>query len=112
MKEHSVELYTINTNVRCLKCNGIGAVHNYGTYHPRGLDEKEVAKMNPITKKIMSGYIGKPFMSHSLGFGGTIPHKCMNCGNTGLVDAGGLEGYEKAFETIEKEEGTVDETCK
>lgn len=104
MNKQSFELYTINKNVRCLKCNGIGAVHKYGTYYPRGLDGEEVDKLKPIAKKIMSAYINTPHMSNTLGFGGTIPHECLNCGNTGLVDAGGLEGYEKAFETITKEE--------
>ena len=43
-------------------------------------------------------------MSHAVGFGGTIPWECMNCGNRGLIDFGGLEGYEKAFETIKEDE--------
>jgi hypothetical protein len=34
------------------------------------------------------------------GFGSTIPWVCLNCGNIGLIDFGGLEGYKLAFERI------------
>jgi len=72
--ETRTKLYKIHTNVKCIKCNNIGAVQLYGTY-------------NETTEKI----------SHALGFGGTIPCKCLNCGNVGLIGFGGLEGYKKAF---------------
>jgi hypothetical protein len=75
-----IKLYTINKNVRCLKCGNIGAVKPYGKYN----EENEQ-------------------MSCVVGFGGTIPHSCMNCGNTGLVNMDGLEGYKKAFEIIMNE---------
>lgn len=86
-------LYTIKEDVFCVKCGNTGAVQYYGKWYQRGLGEK--VKDSPS----MKDYSNKPFMSHAVGFGGTIPHKCLNCGNVGLVDMGGLEGYEKGFET-------------
>lgn len=35
-----------------------------------------------------------------MGFGGTIPYECTNCGNVGLIDMDRLEGYHLAFKTI------------
>lgn len=104
MSNKKIELYTINRNVKCVKCGYKGAIKRYGSYYPNGLGKEEVDKLNPITKKIMSTHINNPYMSHSLGFGGTIPHECLNCGNTGLVGLEGLEGYTKAFETVESED--------
>ena len=95
-----IELFTVNKNVRCLKCGYKGAIQHYGNYHPSGLGDK-INSMGEISKKIMEKYRNAPYMSHVMGFGGTIPHECLNCGSVGLVDSCGLEGYEMAFKTID-----------
>lgn len=95
MKNPSIELYTINKNIYCLKCGHKGVVQSYGHWYPQGLGNHPDA--------LSDMYKGKPHMSHTIGFGGTIPWECTNCGNEGLIDFGGLEGYEQAFETIKKE---------
>lgn len=79
----NIDLYEIKTNVKCIKCNCKGAVHSYGTWYENG-----------------NKHNNEPHLSKSIGFGGTIPWKCINCGNTGLIDHSGLECYNKAFETI------------
>ena len=71
------KLYTIRRDVECLECGNIGAIKFYGTYRNKTDD-----------------------ISHAVGFGGTVPHICMNCKNTGLIDFGGLEGYKKAFKKV------------
>ncbi len=68
------KLYTIVQDVKCLKCGTIGAVKSYGTYNSK-----------------------KDKVSHTLGFGGTVPYFCLNCGNIGLIGINGLEGYKRAF---------------
>lgn len=85
------DLYTINKDVTCIKCGNIGAIKFYGSWYPQGLKEESSGY------EFLQEYKNKPFMSHAMGFGGTIPHQCLNCGNTGLIDMNGLEGYEKAF---------------
>ncbi|WP_121616591.1 hypothetical protein [Virgibacillus halodenitrificans] len=92
--EKAVELFSIKKNVVCLKCGNIGAIQSYGKYYPHGVGELD----DEI--KAYERVRNKPYMSHALGFGGTIPYQCMNCDNTGLIDFGGLEGYKKAFKTI------------
>ena len=95
MKNKGYELYEVNNNVICLKCGHAGAVQPFGTWYPNGLGEFESSiPNNPYLK-----YKDKPFMSHALGFGGTIPWRCTNCGNIGLIDFGGLEGYKQAFKS-------------
>lgn len=97
MKNPSVELYTINKNVVCLKCGNKGAIQSYGHWYENGLGDKA----NGLY--VLEKYRDKPFMSHTMGFGGTIPWECINCGDIGLIDFGGLEGYKQAFKTIGKE---------
>jgi DNA-directed RNA polymerase subunit RPC12/RpoP len=93
-----VELFTIRKDVECLKCGNIGAIQSYGKYYPNGVGElaDEIKSYEDVRNK--------PHMDHSMGFGGTIPYKCMNCKNAGLVDFGGLEGYKKAFKSIKSAE--------
>lgn len=97
MNKTGVKLYTAKEDVKCVKCGSKGAIQFYGKWYESGLGDR--AK-DSITLK---DYTDKPFMSHAVGFGGTIPHICLNCGNTGLIDFGGLEGYKMAFITEEKE---------
>ena len=42
-------------------------------------------------------YYNKEHLFNSIGFGGTIPYVCPNCGNIGLINCS-LEGYDNAFE--------------
>lgn len=77
-QEEKTKLYTIVKDVKCLKCGNIGAVQSYGTHNKT-----------------------KDQIFHTLGFGGTVPHSCLNCGNSGLIGFGGLEGYKKAFVKID-----------
>jgi hypothetical protein len=104
MDYKGVELYTVNKNVECLECGCKAAVQDYGTYHENGLGDEAIDSMGEIGKSIYEKYRNNPYMSHAMGFGGTIPHKCLNCNNTGLIDFGGLEGYKMAFKTIKKGE--------
>ena len=90
------KLYEVNKHVRCLKCGNKGAIKFYGNYFPSGLKDQ--------ADEFLQKYKNSPYMSRAVGFGGTIPWECMNCGNRGLIDFGGLEGYEKAFETIKEDE--------
>lgn len=92
----NISLFTVREDVTCIKCGNKGAVQFYGKYFPRGIGNEA------NRSKYLEEYRNKPYMSHAIGFGGTIPHKCMNCGNTGLIDFGGLEGYKMAFKTLEK----------
>jgi hypothetical protein len=87
-------LYSVRKDVKCVKCENRGAVQHYGKYYPKGLQGKH-KDIDVLTK-----YQDKPYMSHAMGFGGTIPHECLNCGNVGLIDFGGLEGYEQGFVTL------------
>lgn len=96
MSEEIKSLYTINKSVKCVKCGNRGAVKSYAKWYPDGLGD-EVGE-----SKFLEKYRNSPFMNHTCGFGGTIPHECLNCGNIGLIDIDGLEGYNKAFETINK----------
>jgi DNA-directed RNA polymerase subunit RPC12/RpoP len=92
--KEGIALYSIEENVECVKCGSKGAVQHFGNWHEKGLGKD--AKEFPSLK----GYQNKPFMSHAIGFGGTIPYKCLNCGNVGLIDVDGLEGYRLAFKTL------------
>lgn len=91
-----VNIYTIREDVRCVECNNKGAVQHYGKYYSRGKETKDNTD-SPDGKR------NEPYMSFAVGFGGTIPHKCLNCGNVGLIDGAGLEGYDKAFKTIKED---------
>ncbi len=85
MNKEGIKLYTINTDVECVKCGNIGAVQHYGEWYESGLGSKR----------------DKPFMDYAMGFGGTIPYRCLNCDNVGLIDiVGNFEGYKRAFEKI------------
>lgn len=86
-----VELYTVEKDVICLECGNKGAVKHYGQYYPSGVGE--LADEIEVYEDVRN----EPYMSHAMGFGGTIPHKCLNCDNVGLIDFGGLEGYKQAF---------------
>lgn len=88
------ELYTVRTDVKCVKCGNKGAIQHYGNYFPKGVG----ALADGI--KSFEDVRNKPYLSPAMGFGGTIPYRCMNCNSMGLIDFGGLEGYKMAFETI------------
>lgn len=94
MSKQSYSLYEINRNVKCLSCGHKGAIQVFGDWYSKGLGEK----VNGIIS--FEKYRDQPFMSHAVGFGGTISWEYTNCGNIGLIDFSDLEGYEKAFETI------------
>jgi hypothetical protein len=89
------QLYTVREDLRCLKCDHIGAIKYYGKYYPAGVGNlaDEIDTYEDVRNK--------PYMSHAMGLGGTIPWKCTNCKNVGLYDFDGLEGYRKTFEVIE-----------
>jgi hypothetical protein len=106
MKNKNTPLYTINHDVYCLQCGHKGATQFYGNYYPNGLGDK-VDEFGNISKPLMEKYRNQPYMSYAMGFGGTIPWSCTNCGNVGLIDFGGLEGYEQAFISIEKAEKMI-----
>lgn len=93
-----IKLYEVNTNVKCIKCSHIGAIQPYGYWSPYGIG----SKVDDFKIFNFEKYRNHPHMNYICGFAGTIPLQCTNCGNTGLIDFGGLEGYEKAFETINK----------
>lgn len=86
------KLYKICKDAICIKCESKGAVQSFGEWCPNGLGE------DVGTSIVLEKYRDTPFMNQSFGFGGTIPYECLNCGNTGLIDMDGLEGYNKAFE--------------
>jgi hypothetical protein len=98
----STILYEINKDVQCLKCGNKGAVQSYGKWYPKGLGDKVDQFETSLVKNIMEKHRNNSYMSMACGYGGTIPWECMNCGNTGLVDMGGLELYKQAFETIKE----------
>ena len=89
------DLYEVNKDASCLKCGHKGAIKSYGKYYPIGLKDK--------ADKFLQKYKNSPYMSRTVGFGGTIPWQCTNCGNIGLINCNGLEGYKKAFEIIKEE---------
>lgn len=91
------DLYTIRNDVRCVRCGNKGAVQRYGKYYPDGMKE------DTPNSKVYEKHRDKPYLSRTGGFGGTIPHQCLNCGNTGLINHIGLEGLKKAFETINED---------
>jgi len=92
----SVHLFTINENVICLKCGNKGAIQSFGNWYEKGIGNQA------DNVRVLQKYRNKPFMSHTMGFGGTIPWICLNCHNAGLIDFSGLEGYEQVFETIKE----------
>jgi hypothetical protein len=75
-EESQQSLYIVRQDLKCLKCEHKGAIQAYGKWSNRTDN-----------------------MSHAIGFGGTIPYECTNCGNRGL-DYYPLEGYEVTFEKI------------
>lgn len=101
MKKIGEDLYSINKNVKCIKCGCHGAVQSYGSYYLNGIDN--IGEEGSLVYQLMKQYEHKPYMSHAMGFGGTIPWECLNCGNVGLIDFGGLEGYKLAFESMGEE---------
>ena len=76
-----IKLWRTRTDVKCKKCENKGARKSFGT-----LDIK--------TGKI----------SHTIGFGGTIPYQCLKCGEIGLIGFGNFECYEGIFEIVEEKE--------
>lgn len=74
-------LFEVNFDAVCDKCGHKGAVKFFGDWRDTG--DKDTR------------------MNYAVGFGGTIPYRCTNCGNIGMIDSDGLEGYKKAF-TIPK----------
>ena len=99
----SVHLFTINENVICLKCGNKGAVQSYGKWHPKGLGNEVDKFESDYFKSMFEKYRDNAYMSRACGWGGTVPWKCMNCGNIGLIDFGGLECYKQAFETVKED---------
>ena len=97
------KLYKIHRNVRCINCGSKGAVEYYGTYYPQGIQNKLNDK-SEFVQKLYADKKNKPYMSPAIGFGGTIPCECLNCGEQGLIDIDMLEGYKKLFETINDNE--------
>ncbi len=93
------QLYRVKNDAQCLKCGCRGAVQFYGNFYPEGIGER-ADNGGPLSKKALEKYRDSEHMSHAMGFGGTIPWECLNCGNTGLIDSGGLEGYQQAFRTM------------
>lgn len=94
MSKEGTTLYKVRKDVKCTKCENRGAVQHYGSYYSRGVGTlaDEIDSYEDVRNK--------PHMSHAMGFGGTIPYSCLNCGNVGLIDFGGLEGYTQAFVTL------------
>jgi hypothetical protein len=70
------QLYSVRKDLKCLKCDHLGAISYAGKWNPRLKD-----------------------LSPAVGFGGTIPYECTNCNTLGLVDMT-LEGYAITFEQI------------
>ena len=101
-KTPNIKLFEIKENVKCVKCGCKGAVKYYGNYFPNGLGSR-VDEYKETSRQFLEPYRNSPRMSRAVGFGGTVSYKCLNCGNTGLIDIGGLECLEKAFETIKEE---------
>lgn len=86
-------LYKVYKNVICVNCESRGAIQHYGDYYPKGVGV--MADQHPVFSDVRSS----PYMSHAMGFGGTIPLQCLNCDNIGLLNQSGLEGYKLAFES-------------
>lgn len=95
MKKEYVNLYKIDEDVICTQCGNKGAIQYFGKWYEQGLGEKARDTIS------LKEFENKPFMSHAVGFGGTVPYKCLNCGNVGLIDINGLEGYKMAFKSLE-----------
>lgn len=95
MDKSNMGLYEVNRKLKCTKCGHIGAIRSYGTLYPKGLGDEAKGILS------LQEYKDKQFFSHTMGFGGTIPWECTNCGNVGLEDFDGLEGYRKTFKKIE-----------
>lgn len=96
MKGEAINLYKIKDDVECIKCGNKGAVQFYGKWYESGLGDK--AKESNSLKK----FVNKPFMNHAGGLGGNTPYRCLNCGNTGLIDVDMFEGFNIAFRKIKK----------
>lgn len=90
------EVYDVRDDVVCCKCSHKGAIQSIGVWLPNGVSADVVESCSEIYGKNFD----KPQMDYEVGFGGTIPWKCTNCGNTGLIDCEGLEGYHMAFKSI------------
>lgn len=102
-------LYEVNKNVRCLKCGHKGAIQGYGEWYENGLGNIVDEFESKFVKNAIEEYRDNPHMNHYMGFGGTVPWECTNCGNVGLIDIGGLEGYKQAFERIKDNEKYIKE---
>lgn len=100
MSKEGVRLYTVNTNVKCINCGKIGAIQIYGTWYPNGIGKEADEFSDTFIGKAMKKYRDEPYMDYALGFGGTMPHQCLNCGSVGLIDIERLESYNKAFESL------------
>lgn len=70
----SVLFYLVNPKAVYDHCGHRGAIQSEGKWYP------EHSLLQP-----------------PLGPGGTIPWVCTNCGNRGLINMRGLEGFEQAF---------------
>ena len=75
---HNIDLHTVRTDLECVDCGNVGAVKFYGKYNHR-------------TKE----------MNHAVGFGGTIPYRCLKCNTVGLERLP-MEGYKVKFKKIEE----------
>lgn len=96
-KQDKIKLHVVDESVICNKCGHIGAVKAYGVFYPRGVGD--LADNVAIYEK----HRNTPYLSHNLGFGGTIPYRCTNCKNCGLIGDIALEGYEPTFSKIEED---------
>ena len=76
-ESEKTQMYSVRKDLKCIPCGHIGAIQYAGRWNPRIKD-----------------------LSAAMGYGGTIPYECTNCGNRGL-DTMALEGYKVTFEKIE-----------
>lgn len=63
--------------------------------------ERDYVSVNINISCDCCGNIGAGKLSN-IGPGGTVPWVCPACGNSGLADFGGLEGYKKGFTSLNR----------
>ena len=97
-KTISEEIYHINKDVTCKTCGCHFAYQCAGKLYPQGLPKEKIMKY----KEVFGKYYNKCYFSAPVGFGGTIPWICGNCGKIGVIGEGeiGLEGYPVQFKLL------------
>lgn len=100
MKVQHIDLFEVREDVVCNKCGNRGAVRAYGGYFPHGMHEEFKDFFHDSYIKDEYQKVAPRMFSIS-GLGGTVPWRCLNCGNSGLTNFVGLEGYKCAFTKIE-----------